>query len=120
MNFEALIEFNKYTLALAAGGFVYALEKLGPMATLEGRIFLLAVLVLFLISAMLGLLVFAAATSGLHSESGPSEGLTRKIRTFGVAHAVTLCLAMLLLGGMLYDSVMHPPAAPASVAPPCE
>jgi len=108
MNFEGLIDFNKYTLALAAGGFVYGLEKLSPMPTEAGRILLLAVLVLFLISAILGLLVFAAATAGLHAKGSPNPKLEKKIQWFGVSHAITLCIAMVFLGGMLYDRVMHP------------
>ena len=68
MDFKALIDFNKYTLALAAGGFVYALEKFVPMESWGGRYLLLGLLVTFLCSALLGVAIFAGATAALHAD----------------------------------------------------
>ena len=109
MDFKALVDFNKYTLALAAGGFVYALEKFVPMETPGGRYLLLGLLSILLLSVLLGVAIFAAATAALHADDIRKQRIEAYIRWFGVTHSILLCVGMLVLGGMLYDRVMSLP-----------
>lgn len=109
MDFKALIDFNKYTLALAAAGFVYALEKLAPMPTLQGRYLLFGLLLIFLLSCLFGVGVFAAATRALHSDGAEKENLERIIQKLGTTHAVLLAVGMLVLGAMIVPRIFAPP-----------
>jgi hypothetical protein len=109
MNFEGLIDFNKYTLAVAAGSFVYVLEKFVPMQTLPGRLFVLILLCVFLFSALLGVAVFAAATAALHADAARKQRIEAQINRMGIAHAALLCVGLLGLTPILYDRVMSPP-----------
>ena len=47
MDFKAVIDLAKYTLALTAGCFVYSLEKLVPAPTDPARWLVLALLAVF-------------------------------------------------------------------------
>jgi peptidoglycan/LPS O-acetylase OafA/YrhL len=118
VNFQGLIDFNKYTLALAAASFVYTLEKFVPMSTASARYLVLGVLIMFLASALLGILVFAASTRAMHGDKAEQKGLATWIRRFGTAHAVSLCIGLLVLGAMLYSRVIEPPA-PVANRPCC-
>lgn len=111
MDFKSLIDFVKYTLALAAGGFVYALEKFVPAETLQGRILLLVLLAVLLFSAILGIAVFAAATRALHAGDDSTATYEDHIRKFGTWHSILLVAGMLGLGGMLIERVLSPPEA---------
>lgn len=110
MDFKGLIDFNKYTLAVAAAGFVYALEKFVPMPTLAGRWLLLALLGVFLLSAVSGVLVFAVATKALHAgDSNRQRKIEDLIARLGATHAVLLLIGLLGLGAMLVDRIMSEP-----------
>lgn len=109
MNFEGLIDFNKYTLAVAAGSFVYVLEKFVPMQSLAGRMFVLVLLCIFLFSALLGVAVFAAATAALHADAARKQRIEARINQMGVAHAALLFVGLLGLAPILFDRVMSPP-----------
>jgi hypothetical protein len=109
MDFKGLIEFNKYTVAIAAGCFIYTLEKFVPTPTEVGRIFVLILLLIFLASAILGVAIFAASTGALHGTPARREQVEKLIPPLGIGHAVLLCVGMVLLGGMLYSRVMAAP-----------
>jgi hypothetical protein len=57
VDFKALIEFNKYTLALSAASFAYALDKFTPPTTSGGRLLLLLVLATFFLCTVLGVII---------------------------------------------------------------
>ena len=116
MNYEALIDFNKYTLALAAGGFVYGLEKFGGTST--GWVFLFSVLMhfTFLGTVIVGVLIFATATSSLHDSTRPGGG-NGLIRTLGIAHIAMLASAMVLLGILVSTQVIFADAANSEPTP---
>jgi len=116
MNLEGLIEFNKYTLALAAASFAYALEKFVPMQSTGGRCLLLALLGVFLLSAVFGVVLFAIATAALHRDAPRAAALRPTISKLGIAHALLLCVGLLVLGGMLVPRVLAEPSAKAA---PC-
>ncbi len=112
MNWESLIEFNKYTVALAAAGFVYTLEKFVPMPTPEGRWFVLLVLSMFLMSLIFGILVFSTATTALSADEVKKKVAEERIPRYGIPHAVLLIVAMLAVGGMLIQRVLAAPPKP--------
>ncbi len=111
MDFKAFSEFNKYTIALAAGCFVYALEKFTPMSTTCGRWLLVGVLALLLISLVIGIVMFAAATSAQYGDDARKKRIEAVIPGLGIAHWVFLGIGVLILGGMVVDRVLTPPAA---------
>jgi heme/copper-type cytochrome/quinol oxidase subunit 2 len=120
MDFKALIEFNKYMLALSAASFAYALEKLVPMATDDGRRWVVALLVILFVCVLLGVFIFAAATSAQHpKKAADKESIEKKIAPMGVAHTTLLIVALGILGYLVYPRVMAAPAAPAKVACCC-
>jgi predicted tellurium resistance membrane protein TerC len=104
MKYDALIDFNKYTLAVAAGGFVYAIEKFSPAKTEATRWSLLGVLFVLLVALMFGVAVYGAATKALHGKTNNQQ----IISTFGVVHLVFLGLGLLALGAMLVISIFAP------------
>jgi len=110
LDFQALIEFNKYMLALSAGCFVYALDKFVPMPTSGGRYLLLTLLGAFFLSTVIGVVIFAAATSALHPKKKPSIAkLERVIGPLGMVHTSLLIIGLLILGWMLSGRVMAAP-----------
>lgn len=115
-DFEALIDFNKYTLALAAAGFVYALEKLVPVETEAERWALLGLLAVLLLSVVLGIVLFAAATAGRHGSDDRKRQIANYIPCLGVIHSILLVVGMVWLGLMLYDQVLAMPIAQAPIA----
>lgn len=123
MNIDGLIDFNKYTLAVAAGCFVYAIEKIPPVGAGMPWLLLASTLCLLAAASVLGVLVFFVATSAAHHQAKhkviPSAHLDW-IRRFGISHAVALMAGVLLLVAMLAPKVLsarEPDAAcpPASV-----
>jgi hypothetical protein len=112
MDYQATIEFNKYTLAVAAGGIVYALEKQAPVPTLGGRLFLLCVVGALLLATFLGVIVFAAATRALHeSSTREASDQNRVIQYLGTTHVVVLLLGLAGVAGILVHQVLSPPPA---------
>jgi hypothetical protein len=117
LNYEALIDFNKYTLALAAGGFVYALQKLVPVETEAERCALLGLFAILLLSVILGIILFAAATVGRYGGDAPGRPLIAKcIKFSGIGHSVLLVVGMVWLGLMLYYELLTMPIAQAPIA----
>ncbi len=119
MNFEGLIEFNKYTLALAAGAFLYTLEKFVPSGSILGRYLVFGVLIIFLASTIVGIAIFAVSTAALHRDALAQAQLQKWIQPLGITHACLLCLGLVVLGGMTYSRVMSEPAPPAAFKCPC-
>jgi hypothetical protein len=113
MNFEGLIEFTKYTLALSAGGFLYTLEKFVPSGSMLGRYLVLGVLILFLASTLFGIAMFGMSTAALHRDLLGQARLRKLMQPLGTTHACLLFLAMVALGGMTYSRVMSEPGAEA-------
>jgi hypothetical protein len=106
MDFKAIIDLVKYTLALTAACFVYALEKLVPVPTELGRWLVLALLALFVISALAGIFIFSSATAALHGDKHKAARQQRRIELAAYIHIGLLGLGILLLGGMLVDRVL--------------
>lgn len=108
MNIDGLIDFNKYTLAVAAGCFVYAMEKIPPVKSDVAGVLLGATLFLLAAASVLGVLVFFVATSAAHYkvEGGaiPDKHL-EWIRRLGISHSIALLFGVLLLVGMLVPRV---------------
>ena len=106
MDFKAIIDLVKYTLALTAACFVYALEKLVPVPTELGRWLVLALLTLFVISALAGIFIFSSATAALHGDKDKAARQQRRIERAAYIHIGLLGLGVLLLGGKLVERVL--------------
>jgi hypothetical protein len=117
MNFQALIEFNKYTLALAAGCFAYTLEKFVPVPSDPERPLVLAVLGVFFVCALLAVIIFAAATAAQHpKKAAHAETIAKLIAPLGIGHTFLLIAGLFALGWLLYGRVVGAPEAPKPVA----
>ncbi|WP_425259963.1 hypothetical protein ACPOLB_03745 [Rubrivivax sp. RP6-9] len=113
MDFKALIEFNKYTLALAAACIAYALEKFIPALTFGDQVQLLFVLGAFFASALLGVVIFATATAAQHpNRADTRDKLAKIIAPLGTAHTFFLVVGLLVFAWMLYSRVMTSPGGP--------
>jgi uncharacterized membrane protein YjgN (DUF898 family) len=114
VDFKGLIDFNKYTLALGAASFVYALEKAVPATRGLAWYVSLAALALLFVSVVVGVIIFAAATAALHVDDTAKEDVARKERItgymppLGTAHVLLLATGLLLLGGVLFERVISP------------
>lgn len=115
MDFKAIIDLVKYTLALTAACFVYALEKLVPAPTELGRWLVLALLTLFVISALAGIFIFSSATAALHGDKDKGARQRRRIERAAYIHIGILGLGVLLLGGKLVERVLTDVPKPAVV-----
>ena len=112
MDFKAIVDLVKYTLAICAAGFVYTLEKLTPAPTEIGRWFVLVLLAVFVVSSLFGILIFSSATSAMHDKNR-EEGQKKVIKYASYGHLGLLALGVLLLGGRLVDTVLTEPPPPA-------
>ncbi len=119
MDWKSLVEFNKYTVALAAAGFAYTLEKFVPMPTAEGRWFVVLILCTFLLSLLFGILIFATATTALSADEGVKKTAEERMPWYGIPHLVLLGAAMLAVGVMLILRVLADPPKPVPVACCC-
>ena len=106
MDFKAVIGQVKYTLALAAACFAYALEKLVPAANETARWFALAVLLVLFLSLLGGGFIFSAATAALHGDSERAVLQQGRIKRAAFVHLGFLALGVLLLGGKLFHQVL--------------
>ncbi len=117
MDFKAIIDLVKYTLALGAACFVYTLEKLVPVPA-EGRWLVLTLLGLFVVSAVAGILIFSAATAAQHGDPARAVRQKNRIRVAAYVHIGCLALGILLLGGKLvhqvFTEVPEPPQVTSS------
>ena len=118
MNFEGVIDFTKYTLALAAAGLVYTFETFIPAPSAIGRFLALSVMLIFLIASIAGVFIFAVSTAALHDASRETAA-RKRIKILGVAHSVLLVVGMAALGGMLVPKILAPPSATAMLTCPC-
>ena len=125
VNFDSVSEFNKYTLALAAAAFAYALEKLFPAGSILARNWALGLLAFLLAATIFGILLFAAATAGKHAEAQQDaariQKVAKSIRWLGITHATLIVIALVILGVMLFQRILNPPPteAPKCCCPAC-
>ena len=112
MDFKATIDLVKYTLALSAACFAYALEKLVPAPTEPARCFVLGVLASFIFAALAGIVIFSSATAALHGDEVRAKRQRKVIRPTAYIHLGCLGLGVLLLGGKLVDKVLTDVPAP--------
>jgi hypothetical protein len=118
MDFKALIEFNKYTIALSAVCLAYAIDKFTPIQA--GGWFVLLVLALFFLCTLSGVVVFASATSALHEEKKAKvPALKRLIAPLGTAHVCLLIAGIIALGSLVLARVTMS-TEPAKGAVCCE
>jgi hypothetical protein len=106
MNFNAIIDLVKYTLAFTAACFVYALERLTPAPTAEERWLVLGLLAVFVIAALAGIFIFSAATAALHGDAERARRQELRIKLGAYAHIGFLGVGVLLLGGKLMNRVL--------------
>ena len=110
VDYKGLIDFNKYTMALAAASFLYTLEKFVPMPSALGRYFVLGLLILFLLSTVIGIVIFAASTAALNAGQARQHRLNKLLPMLGVTHAILLCVGLVLLGVMVVRKALTPPS----------
>jgi hypothetical protein len=106
MDFKATIDLVKYTLALTAACFVYALEKLTPAPTAKERWLVLGLLAVFVIAALAGILIFSAATAALHGDAERGRRQQPLIKFAAYVHIGFLGVGVLFLGGKLMNGVL--------------
>ncbi len=116
MDFKAVIELVKYTLALGAACFAYTLEKLVPAPSDGARWFVLALLSLFVLSVVGGIIMFSCATSALHGDEARALRQEPRIECASYIHVGCLVLGVLLLGGKLVEKVLTDAPAAQAVA----
>ena len=119
MNFEGLIDFNKYTLALAAGGFVFTLDAFVPAASPAMRWMVLVLLAMFLASAALGVVVFSVCTKALHGDAAAKQAATDRLPSLGTAHATLLVVPLIGVGVLLVPQVLAAPQPPPPTVVTC-
>src|SRR5450755_375534 len=119
MEWKSPIAFNKYTVAFAAVGFAYTLEKFVPMPTAEERWFVVAILCTFLLSLIFGILIFAIATTVQSVDKNGKRDAEKIMPLFGIPHLVLLGVAMLAVGVMLIQRVLSDPPKPVPVVCCC-
>jgi len=105
LDFKALIDFVKYTLALAAAELAYAVEAFRDGGVARGTA--LGILGTLFVSLLLGILVFAAATSALHPQKkeGVKESLQKIIKHAGTVHSILLVIGTAWLGVVLISGI---------------
>jgi len=118
MDYKSLIDFNKYTLAPAAAGFAYALEKFVPSDGWS-RFAVLIMLLIIGFSALCGILLFAVATGAQHGDQNRKKRAEPWISNLGTGHAVLLFLGMLMLLCMLIPRVLAEPVATTTTCRCC-
>ena len=106
MDFKAVIDLVKYTMALGAACFVYTLEKLVPAPSDGARWYVLLLLALFVLSILGGIFIFSAATAALHGDEDRARGQKPLIRKASYIHLGCLGIGVLLLGGKLVERVL--------------
>jgi len=115
MDFRAIIELVKYTLALTAACFVYSLEKLDPHSTPGGRWLVFCLLVALGLSACFGVVIFSASTAGLHGDENRAKRQKPRIEKAAFFHVVLLVSGMIVLSGVLAYRVLYEPPKPLQV-----
>ena len=111
MNIDSLIDFNKYTLALAGACFVYSLEKLSSGA--GSQVATIATLSILAISTLAGILLFSVATSASHYMTPGSSDIPAGHRILigwlGILHSALLAIGVVLLGVLLFKGFFATP-----------
>ena len=69
MDYKALNDFNKYTLALSGAGAAYVASNYDTASSECEWWFILAAMVAFIVALLSGLVVFGTATSKLHDQA---------------------------------------------------
>tara|TARA_R110000868_G_scaffold143864_2_gene362500 strand:+ start:2253 stop:2636 length:384 start_codon:yes stop_codon:yes gene_type:complete len=107
MNFTSIIDFNKFTVAIAVGCLVYATEKILPPDSLIKQIASIVLIGLLVLSIVLGVFLFAAATAACNAELAGDrsrvESNQATIKFCGTWHSITLGLALLIFAALLYN-----------------
>ncbi len=98
VDFKAIIDFNKFTLALATGGLIYTFERIPEFKDGFPVFILLFLLALFFFSTVLGIALYAAATKSLHQDGKKKRNLDKAIEHLGSWHSGLLFAAVILLG----------------------
>jgi len=98
VDYKALIDFNKYTMALAAAGFGYTLEKFVPARSDFELIAVTILLFIFLLSTICGVLLFSTATASLHNSNSSFDKREKLVKRFGITHSLLLVFGMIGLG----------------------
>ena len=124
MDFKAIIDLVKYTLALTAACFAYSLEKFEPAASPGERWIVLGLLATFFVAILAGIFIFSASTAALHGDTERAKRQEPRIMRAAYTHIGLLCIGILLLGGMVVERVLtrvpKPPAVcctPAATKP---
>jgi hypothetical protein len=107
LNLDGVIDFTKYTLAVAAACFVYTIETLLPQQQPAMRYVVFALLLVLFLASVCGVLIFAVATNAMHGKEGKIHA--KLISRLGTGHLGLLCIGMLWLGVMLGIRVLQPP-----------
>lgn len=106
MDFKAIIDLVKYTLALTAACFAYSLEKLVPAPNEPERWLVLGLLGVFMVAALAGIFIFSASTAALHGDTQRAERQKPRIECAAYVHSGLLFVGVFLLGGMLVKRVL--------------
>lgn len=112
LNFDGVIDFTKYTLALAAAAFIYVIEKFTPAATSGGRAVTVGLLVVLLASSISGVLVLAASTAAPHANDVRKQRIIGLVGRFGTTHAVLLVAGLFGVGGLVFNQALSQPDDP--------
>jgi hypothetical protein len=129
LNLSALVEFNKYTLAIAAAGLVYTIQTFVPAEGAATRWLVLGLLGVFLASLVCGALLFAACTRAMHGSSSPApapgSGASTPadppalIEFLGTAHAGLLVVGLIALCALFVPRVLAKPTPPTPLVIRC-
>ena len=114
MNFEGVIDFTKYTLALSAGSFVYTLETFTPARDDIDRYVIVLLLVILLLASILGIAVLGVCTKAMHDSQKDQADTIKRVGTLGTWHSILLVVGVLGVGGLLIPHVLRE----AEIKPP--
>jgi uncharacterized BrkB/YihY/UPF0761 family membrane protein len=117
LNLDGVIDFTKYTLAVAAACFVYTLQTLVPQQQPAMRYVVFALLLVLFLASFCGVFVFAVATNAKHGSQRGTHA--RFISSLGIGHLALLFVGMVWLGVMLGIRVLQPPSPPSPMVVHC-
>ena len=103
-NLKQALEFNKYTLGLAAGGFAYVSKIAADSSNATLRWFGLAALACFAVATVFGVLVIGRATK--LDEKATSDAT---IESHGKIHSVALLLGLAFAAIIMVISIWNGP-----------
>ena len=100
MDYRGIIDFHKYTLAVAGGGLFYAFNLVPKLTDYISSLVVFMTLFLFFISALFAVIIFSTATKALHNDKNAKRKKIRNkiIRCSATIHYITLFIAVIALG----------------------